>query len=172
MKCNGDCNFGWKFRKVSCVDENNKPVSASECSMKDQPERRQRCMSCNGVWKAGQWDKVEIWEFNYKLFYIGFINVRFKCSNPCGKGVQTRLVECRAAFTNELLPASKCNPNSKMSYQRPCEELACKDELTFDWQIVSKGDVSSLSLYLFLLSLFFQLLIPNKFIILYPLVFN
>lgn len=72
IKCNGDCNFGWKFRKVSCVDENNKPVSASECSMKDQPERRQRCMSCNGVWKAGQWDKVEIREFNYKLSHMGF----------------------------------------------------------------------------------------------------
>lgn len=44
-------------------------------------------------------------------------------------------------LTNELVSNSKCSVNNKPAEQRTCEDSLCHEELTFDWHIVSKGEV-------------------------------
>uniref|UniRef100_A0A2C9KKF4 Peptidase M12B domain-containing protein n=1 Tax=Biomphalaria glabrata TaxID=6526 RepID=A0A2C9KKF4_BIOGL len=116
--CSVTCGYGYKQRKVLCVQGNQKvedglcskkkPVNKKECTLKECPE-----------WTAGGWGP---------------------CSVTCGKGVNMRAVKCRTGnFSQE---DDVCDLSRKVNDRQPCFLGPCPTEAptsTTTIKSVSKG---------------------------------
>jgi hypothetical protein len=89
---------------------------------------------------------IKFQKIQIKFIFIITYSI-FKCSAKCGRGIQTRQVECYSLKTNMLSSELSCDyltkPNSTQTCAGECEET---QPLSFsnkpEWKIVSKEKVN------------------------------
>ena len=104
--CSQTCGGGTQSRSVSCVNKNNEVIPEDRCK-ELKPASTQACNQQNcpvdptPVWNVGPWGT---------------------CSASCGRGQQTRVVECRD--TTGVKPENLCL-DPKPSMQQDCNADPC-----------------------------------------------
>ncbi|XP_018110766.1 A disintegrin and metalloproteinase with thrombospondin motifs 17 isoform X2 [Xenopus laevis] len=101
-KCSSDCGRGTKKRRISCTNSKGKCVSAT------RPRAEEECEDYTGCyeWKTGDWSK---------------------CSSTCGKGLQSRVVQCMHKVTGRH--GNECSISSKPVAYRQCHQEACNEKV-------------------------------------------
>ncbi|XP_041031045.1 A disintegrin and metalloproteinase with thrombospondin motifs 17 isoform X1 [Carcharodon carcharias] len=99
-KCSTDCGRGVHLRTVNCTNPQSK------CDLATKPNEEEECEDHTNCykWQTGEWSK---------------------CSSTCGKGLQSRVVQCMHRVTgrhgNEC-PSLNKPPAYKQCHQKPCNE--------------------------------------------------
>uniref|UniRef100_A0A7M5X1E9 Peptidase M12B domain-containing protein n=4 Tax=Clytia hemisphaerica TaxID=252671 RepID=A0A7M5X1E9_9CNID len=94
-KCQGKCGkTGFMEREVTCSRPNG-------CNPKTKPIVRRRCRmtKCKYGWTVQPWGP---------------------CSKSCGKGAQTRLIDCRSKKTFKIAPTKLCTDSKQPRVSRAC----------------------------------------------------
>ncbi|KAE8618341.1 hypothetical protein XENTR_v10009357 [Xenopus tropicalis] len=101
-KCSSDCGRGTKKRRISCSN------SKGKCDSATRPRAEEECEDYTGCyeWKTGDWSK---------------------CSSTCGKGLQSRVVQCMHKVTGRH--GNECAIISKPVAYRQCHQEACNDKV-------------------------------------------
>ncbi|XP_075431394.1 A disintegrin and metalloproteinase with thrombospondin motifs 17 [Ascaphus truei] len=101
-KCSSDCGRGTKNRRISCTNAKGK------CDEATRPRLEEACEDLTGCyeWKTGDWSK---------------------CSSTCGKGLQSRVVQCMHKVTGRH--GNDCPIRSKPVAYRPCHQEACNEKV-------------------------------------------
>ncbi|KAG8440720.1 hypothetical protein GDO86_006459 [Hymenochirus boettgeri] len=101
-KCSSDCGRGTKKRRMSCTN------SKGKCDSATKPREEEECEDYTGCyeWKTGEWSR---------------------CSSTCGKGLQSRVVQCMHKVTGRH--GNECPINSKPVAYRQCHQDACNEKL-------------------------------------------
>lgn len=114
-KCSVTCEKGHKQRVVQCMDINNRHVNERLCSKSPKPPMTEPCFtgSCKTEWFAShEWSK---------------------CSVPCGKGQQSRIVFC-GRKGGDTLTSNHCSQTNKLRSTRPCNNGECQAKwVTSEW---------------------------------------
>ncbi|XP_067827742.1 A disintegrin and metalloproteinase with thrombospondin motifs 17 [Heptranchias perlo] len=99
-KCSTDCGRGIHRRTVNCTNPQRR------CDLTTKPREEEECEDHTNCyeWRTGEWSK---------------------CSSTCGKGLQSRVVQCMHRVTgrhgNEC-PSLTKPPAYKQCHQKPCNE--------------------------------------------------
>ncbi|XP_026565094.1 A disintegrin and metalloproteinase with thrombospondin motifs 17 [Pseudonaja textilis] len=101
-KCSSDCGRGKQKRKVMCTN------SQGKCDAATRPRDEEECEDHTGCyeWKTGEWSK---------------------CSSTCGKGLQSRVVQCMHKVTGRH--GNECPTFSKLAAYRQCHQQACNEKI-------------------------------------------
>ncbi|XP_073474477.1 A disintegrin and metalloproteinase with thrombospondin motifs 17 isoform X2 [Aquarana catesbeiana] len=100
--CSSDCGRGTKKRRISCTNTRGK------CDSATRPREEEDCENYTGCyeWKTGDWSK---------------------CSSTCGKGLQSRVVQCMHKVTGRH--GIECSFLSKPVAYRQCHQEACNEKV-------------------------------------------
>ncbi|OBS82397.1 hypothetical protein A6R68_23616 [Neotoma lepida] len=102
VKCSANCGKGTQKRTVTCTN------SQGKCDASTRPKAEEACEDYSGCyeWKTGDWSK---------------------CSSTCGKGLQSRVVQCMHKVTGRH--GSECPTLSKPAAYRQCHQEVCNDKI-------------------------------------------
>ncbi|CAH7022422.1 Adamts19 [Phodopus roborovskii] len=109
--CSRTCGKGVQSRQVACTQQlNNGTLTRAwerDC-MGPKPATAQRCegQDCMTVWEAGVWSQ---------------------CSISCGKGMQSRVIQCMHKITGRH--GNECFSSEKPAAYRPCHLQPCNDKI-------------------------------------------
>ncbi|KAM4678065.1 A disintegrin and metalloproteinase with thrombospondin motifs 17 isoform 2-T2 [Discoglossus pictus] len=100
--CSSDCGQGTKKRRISCTNAKGK------CDAATKPRDEEACEDYTGCyeWKTGDWSK---------------------CSSTCGKGLQSRVVQCMHKVSGRH--GNECDILSKPVAYRQCHQEACNEKV-------------------------------------------
>ncbi|XP_066557612.1 A disintegrin and metalloproteinase with thrombospondin motifs 17 isoform X2 [Amia ocellicauda] len=101
-QCSTDCGRGTHKRTVTCTNPQGKCDPATRPSEQEECEDHSKC----NEWKTGDWSK---------------------CSSSCGKGLQSRVVQCMHKVTGRH--GNDCPVVSKPPAYRPCHQEACNEKV-------------------------------------------
>ncbi|CAH1797973.1 unnamed protein product [Owenia fusiformis] len=117
--CSRTCGGGIQETLVVCVKEDNSAVVLDDnCDKEKKPEKQR--VACNPKACEPDWDKGE-WS---------------GCTTTCGKGIQTRRVECKQRMNPQVhisVSASLCSGASKPATTKMCELAECARWKTGKW---------------------------------------
>ncbi|XP_063105994.1 A disintegrin and metalloproteinase with thrombospondin motifs 17 isoform X1 [Cavia porcellus] len=101
-QCSANCGKGTQKRTVTCTN------SQGKCDASTRPKDEEPCEDYSGCyeWKTGDWSK---------------------CSSTCGKGLQSRVVQCMHKVTGRH--GSECPSISKPAAYRQCHQEVCNDKI-------------------------------------------
>ncbi|XP_036052718.1 A disintegrin and metalloproteinase with thrombospondin motifs 17 [Onychomys torridus] len=101
-ECSANCGKGTQKRTVTCTN------SQGKCDASTRPKAEEVCEDYSGCyeWKTGDWSK---------------------CSSTCGKGLQSRVVQCMHKVTGRH--GSECPTLSKPAAYRQCHQEVCNDKI-------------------------------------------
>ncbi|XP_053573579.1 A disintegrin and metalloproteinase with thrombospondin motifs 17 [Bombina bombina] len=101
-KCSSDCGHGIKKRRISCTNTKGK------CEAATKPREEEECEDYTGCfeWKTGDWSK---------------------CSSTCGKGLQSRVVQCMHKVSGRH--GNECSLLMKPVAYRQCHQEACNEKV-------------------------------------------
>ncbi|XP_043457395.1 A disintegrin and metalloproteinase with thrombospondin motifs 16 [Prionailurus bengalensis] len=107
-ECSVSCGGGHMTTREGCYRDLRFPVNTSLCNPHTRPVTGVvscKVSACPPSWSVGNWST---------------------CSQPCGGGTQSRLVQCtrRARFASERVAASLC-PQPMPSSRRACQPRSC-----------------------------------------------
>ncbi|XP_056234445.1 A disintegrin and metalloproteinase with thrombospondin motifs 17 isoform X2 [Seriola aureovittata] len=101
-KCSSDCGQGVRRRVVSCTNPQGLCDPLSQPTQEEPCEDHSRCYE----WKTGDWSK---------------------CSSSCGKGLQSRVVQCMHKVTGRH--GNDCPVTLRPPTYRPCHHGACNEKI-------------------------------------------
>ncbi|XP_018618993.2 A disintegrin and metalloproteinase with thrombospondin motifs 17 [Scleropages formosus] len=101
-KCSSDCGHGTRRRVVTCTNPQGKCDPASQPVEEEPCEDHSHCYE----WKTGDWSK---------------------CSSSCGRGLQSRVVQCMHRITGRH--GSDCPGVLKPPAYRQCHQGACNEKV-------------------------------------------
>ncbi|CAM4626896.1 A disintegrin and metalloproteinase with thrombospondin motifs 17 isoform X1 [Caretta caretta] len=101
-KCSADCGRGIQKRTVMCTNSQGKCDAATRPRDEEECEDHTSCYE----WKTGDWSK---------------------CSSTCGKGLQSRVVQCMHKVTGRH--GNECPVLSKPAAYRQCHQEACNEKI-------------------------------------------
>uniref|UniRef100_A0A7N6B0L1 ADAM metallopeptidase with thrombospondin type 1 motif, 17 n=1 Tax=Anabas testudineus TaxID=64144 RepID=A0A7N6B0L1_ANATE len=101
-KCSSDCGQGVRRRTVSCTNPQGLCDPLSQPTQEEPCEDHSRCYE----WKTGDWAK---------------------CSSSCGKGLQSRVVQCMHKVTGRH--GNECPVTLRPPTYRPCHQGACNEKI-------------------------------------------
>lgn len=101
-QCSANCGQGTQKRTVTCTN------SQGKCDASTRPKAEEACEDYSGCyeWKTGDWSK---------------------CSSTCGKGLQSRVVQCMHKVTGRH--GSECPALLKPAAYRQCHQEVCNDKI-------------------------------------------
>uniref|UniRef100_A0A8C4ME90 ADAM metallopeptidase with thrombospondin type 1 motif 17 n=1 Tax=Equus asinus asinus TaxID=83772 RepID=A0A8C4ME90_EQUAS len=101
-QCSANCGKGTQKRTVTCTN------SQGKCDASTRPKAEEVCEDYSGCyeWKTGDWSK---------------------CSSTCGKGLQSRVVQCMHKVTGRH--GNECPALSKPAAYRQCHQEVCNDKI-------------------------------------------
>uniref|UniRef100_A0A2K5UCS0 ADAM metallopeptidase with thrombospondin type 1 motif 17 n=1 Tax=Macaca fascicularis TaxID=9541 RepID=A0A2K5UCS0_MACFA len=101
-QCSANCGKGVRKRTVACTN------SQGKCDASTRPRAEEACEDYSGCyeWKTGDWST---------------------CSSTCGKGLQSRVVQCMHKVTGRH--GSECPALSKPAPYRQCYQEVCNDRI-------------------------------------------
>ncbi|XP_028678986.1 A disintegrin and metalloproteinase with thrombospondin motifs 17 [Erpetoichthys calabaricus] len=100
-KCSADCGKGTHRRMVTCSN------SQGNCDPASKPREEEECEELSSCyeWKTGEW---------------------LKCSSTCGKGLQSRVVQCMHRVTGRH--GNECPTVTKPPAYRQCHQEICNEK--------------------------------------------
>ncbi|XP_036400259.1 A disintegrin and metalloproteinase with thrombospondin motifs 17 [Megalops cyprinoides] len=101
-KCSSDCGRGTRRRSVTCTNPQGQCDPASRPSEEEACEDHSKCYE----WKTGDWSK---------------------CSSSCGRGLQSRVVQCMHRVTGRH--GNDCPVVLKPPAYRQCHQGACNEKV-------------------------------------------
>uniref|UniRef100_A0A4W6D1F4 ADAM metallopeptidase with thrombospondin type 1 motif 17 n=1 Tax=Lates calcarifer TaxID=8187 RepID=A0A4W6D1F4_LATCA len=101
-KCSSDCGQGVRRRTVSCTNPQGLCDPLSQPTQEEPCEDHSKCYE----WKTGDWSK---------------------CSSSCGKGLQSRVVQCMHKVTGRH--GNDCPVTLRPPTYRPCHHGACNEKI-------------------------------------------
>ncbi|KAM8887798.1 A disintegrin and metalloproteinase with thrombospondin motifs 17 isoform 1-T1 [Synchiropus picturatus] len=101
-KCSSDCGEGVRRRSVSCTNPQGLCDPLSQPSQEEPCEDHSNCYE----WKTGDWSK---------------------CSTSCGKGLQSRVVQCMHKVTGRH--GNDCPAAPRPPTYRPCHQGTCNEKV-------------------------------------------
>ncbi|XP_076879121.1 A disintegrin and metalloproteinase with thrombospondin motifs 17 isoform X2 [Brachyhypopomus gauderio] len=101
-KCSSDCGRGTRERTVTCTNPQGLCDTASRPAQQEHCEDYSNCYE----WKTGDWSK---------------------CSSSCGRGLQSRVVQCMHRVTGRH--GSDCPVVLKPPAYRQCHQGACNEKV-------------------------------------------
>ncbi|XP_056135377.1 A disintegrin and metalloproteinase with thrombospondin motifs 17 [Lampris incognitus] len=101
-KCSSDCGKGVRRRTVSCTNPKGRCDPLSQPAQEEPCEDHSKCYE----WKTGDWSK---------------------CSSSCGKGLQSRVVQCMHKVTGRH--GNECPSPMRPPTYRPCHQGACNEKI-------------------------------------------
>uniref|UniRef100_UPI003AAC6088 A disintegrin and metalloproteinase with thrombospondin motifs 19-like n=1 Tax=Centroberyx gerrardi TaxID=166262 RepID=UPI003AAC6088 len=101
-ECSGKCGRGVRHRLVKCTNPRSK------CDLTTFPREVEECEDYSKcfIWRTGDWSK---------------------CSVTCGKGMQSRVIQCMHQITGRH--SSECFPSEKPAAYRPCQQQTCNKRI-------------------------------------------
>uniref|UniRef100_A0A452VM59 ADAM metallopeptidase with thrombospondin type 1 motif 17 n=1 Tax=Ursus maritimus TaxID=29073 RepID=A0A452VM59_URSMA len=101
-QCSATCGKGTQKRTVTCTN------SQGKCDASTRPKAEEACEDYSGCyeWKTGDWSK---------------------CSSTCGKGLQSRVVQCMHKVTGRH--GNECPALLKPAAYRQCHQEVCNDKI-------------------------------------------
>nr|XP_021530010.1 A disintegrin and metalloproteinase with thrombospondin motifs 17 [Aotus nancymaae] len=101
-QCSANCGKGSRKRTVTCTN------SQGKCDASMRPRAEEACEDYSGCyeWRTGDWST---------------------CSSTCGKGLQSRVVQCMHKVTGRH--GSECPALSKPAPYRQCYQEVCNDRI-------------------------------------------
>ncbi|XP_069122033.1 A disintegrin and metalloproteinase with thrombospondin motifs 6-like isoform X2 [Argopecten irradians] len=115
--CSKSCGTGAQSRVVQCViiqGDSYSVAGDSHCNLAHKPSPTQQCNTqpCPGFWKSGAWAT---------------------CSRTCGRGTQTRDVNCYASEeSNTKVDADRCPGQEKPLASKHCMLKPCNTNIVGD----------------------------------------
>ncbi|XP_062327499.1 A disintegrin and metalloproteinase with thrombospondin motifs 17 isoform X1 [Osmerus eperlanus] len=104
-KCSSDCGVGVRSRTVSCTNPQGRCDPQSRPADVEPCEDHSQCYE----WKTGDWSK---------------------CSSSCGKGLQSRVVQCMHRVTGRH--GNDCPTMLRPPTYRPCHQGACNEKININ----------------------------------------
>ncbi|XP_035812602.2 A disintegrin and metalloproteinase with thrombospondin motifs 17 [Amphiprion ocellaris] len=101
-KCSSSCGQGVRRRTVSCTNPQGLCDPLSQPTQEEQCEDYSKCYE----WKTGDWSK---------------------CSSSCGKGLQSRVVQCMHKVTGRH--GNDCPVTLRPPTYRPCHHGTCNEKI-------------------------------------------
>uniref|UniRef100_A0A671THT2 ADAM metallopeptidase with thrombospondin type 1 motif 17 n=1 Tax=Sparus aurata TaxID=8175 RepID=A0A671THT2_SPAAU len=101
-KCSSDCGQGVRERAVSCTNPQGLCDPLSKPTQQEPCEDHSKCYE----WKTGDWSK---------------------CSSSCGKGLQSRVVQCMHKVTGRH--GNDCPVTLRPPTYRPCHHGTCNEKV-------------------------------------------
>ncbi|XP_062868587.1 A disintegrin and metalloproteinase with thrombospondin motifs 17 [Trichomycterus rosablanca] len=101
-QCSSDCGRGLRRRTVTCTNPQGLCDSASQPAHQEVCEDFSKCYE----WKTGDWSK---------------------CSSSCGRGLQSRVVQCMHRVTGRH--GNECPAGLKPPTYRQCQQGACNQRI-------------------------------------------
>ncbi|TNN75607.1 A disintegrin and metalloproteinase with thrombospondin motifs 19 [Liparis tanakae] len=102
VQCGGDCGQGVHKRTVSCTNPQGVCDPLSQPTQEEPCENHSKCYE----WKTGDWSK---------------------CSSSCGKGLQSRVVQCMHKLTGRH--GNDCSVALRPPTYRPCHRGTCNEKI-------------------------------------------
>ncbi|XP_037688836.1 A disintegrin and metalloproteinase with thrombospondin motifs 17 isoform X2 [Choloepus didactylus] len=101
-QCSANCGAGTQRRTVTCTNPQG------NCDASRRPKAEAACEDYSGCyeWKTGDWSK---------------------CSATCGKGLQSRVVQCMHKVTGRH--GNECPALAKPAAYRQCHQEVCNDKI-------------------------------------------
>ncbi|XP_044146937.1 A disintegrin and metalloproteinase with thrombospondin motifs 19 [Bufo gargarizans] len=101
-ECSLKCGKGVRHRTVRCTNPRKK------CLMSTRPREMEDCEDYSKcyIWRTGDWSK---------------------CSVTCGKGMQSRVIQCMHRITGRH--GNECFSSEKPAAYRPCHLQACNEKV-------------------------------------------
>ncbi|XP_033762816.1 A disintegrin and metalloproteinase with thrombospondin motifs 7-like isoform X4 [Pecten maximus] len=112
--CSKTCGGGAQSRVVHCViiqGDSYRVAGDNHCNVAHKPSATQQCSTqpCPGFWKSGAWST---------------------CSRTCGRGTETRDVDCYASEqSNSVVAASRCPGQEKPIASKHCMLKPCNTNI-------------------------------------------
>ncbi|XP_030620959.1 A disintegrin and metalloproteinase with thrombospondin motifs 17 [Chanos chanos] len=101
-KCSSDCGRGTRRRTVTCTNPQGRCDPVSRPTEEEACEDHSKCFE----WKTGDWSK---------------------CSSSCGRGLQSRVVQCMHRVTGRH--GNNCPGVLKPPAYRQCHQEACNEKV-------------------------------------------
>uniref|UniRef100_A0A8C4GLJ2 ADAM metallopeptidase with thrombospondin type 1 motif, 17 n=1 Tax=Dicentrarchus labrax TaxID=13489 RepID=A0A8C4GLJ2_DICLA len=101
-KCSSDCGQGVRGRTVTCTNPQGLCDPLSQPTQEEPCEDHSKCYE----WKTGDWSK---------------------CSSSCGKGLQSRVVQCMHKVTGRH--GNDCPVTLRPPTYRPCHHGTCNEKI-------------------------------------------
>ncbi|XP_066590076.1 A disintegrin and metalloproteinase with thrombospondin motifs 9-like isoform X2 [Prorops nasuta] len=111
--CTVTCGSGHQYRKATCVDSRNNPISNKTCADKEKTVRKTCTQKACPKWEYGEWST---------------------CSVTCGKGKRYRLHWCHVE--NRVVPESFCSI-FPINVMEVCDAGPCHRWQEGDWSSCS-----------------------------------
>ncbi|XP_015221568.1 A disintegrin and metalloproteinase with thrombospondin motifs 19 [Lepisosteus oculatus] len=101
-ECSVKCGKGARHRSVKCTNPRRK------CDLSTRPREVEDCEDYSKcyLWRAGDWSK---------------------CSVTCGKGMQSRVIQCMHKITGRH--GNECFSSEKPAAYRPCHQEPCNEKI-------------------------------------------
>ncbi|XP_062410855.1 A disintegrin and metalloproteinase with thrombospondin motifs 19-like [Sardina pilchardus] len=101
-ECSAKCGRGARHRLVKCTNPRKK------CDLSTLPREVEECEDYSKcyVWRTGDWAK---------------------CSVTCGKGMQSRVIQCMHKITGRH--GNECFSSEKPAAYRPCQQQPCNEKI-------------------------------------------
>nr|XP_057944666.1 A disintegrin and metalloproteinase with thrombospondin motifs 17 [Doryrhamphus excisus] len=101
-QCSSGCGPGVRTRTVTCTNPRGRCDPLSQPTQEEACEDHSKCYE----WKTGDWSK---------------------CSSSCGRGLQSRVVQCMHKVTGRH--GNECPVPLRPPTYRPCDQGACKQKI-------------------------------------------